>query len=397
MYIQDLSRRRFLQTTACGVVAAGTGRLSVLAQGTVTPKYPKPLLPAGVFGRTGYPVTLVSFGSIRIAERLGTRILKMAIDRGVNLVHTSINYGNGKAIHAVGDLLKNEKSYRDKIFLCLKSFNPEKLDKEIDEMFKILGTDHAEVVMTELHDPEPARLEAIQKQQDLLKKKGKVRYTGFVCHVDMNGVMEMVLDKAPGYFDTALLSTALLSAASQPAESESARKRERFLKNLKAFREKGVGVLSMKSGAQSAIKEGPTVFGSHVMALLEAGVDSVLSTLNAIDQVDMISKLPLKSPHSQPGDQQAAANGLRRTGACLMCGDCTKACPQGLPVSDLMRFRMYHDEYGWPDHARAEYASMGLNWLRLSESCVDCSACNRACSVGLAGSEAVRRISRILA
>ena len=41
---------------------------------------------------------------------------------------------------------------------------------------------------------------------------------------------------------------------------------------------------------------------------------------------------------------------------CRMCGNCGKTCPKGLPVAELMRVRMYHDEDGLPDHARDEFA-----------------------------------------
>lgn len=357
----------------------------------------KPLLPFGVLGRTGFPVTLISFGSIRISDKLGTRILKLAIDRGVNLVHTAANYSGGKSIRSVGDLFKADKSYREKVFLCVKSYHPEQ-ESEIDDLLKTLNVEHAEAALTELHEPDPARLEAIQKQQDNLKKKGKVRYTGFVCHKDMNGTIEMVVEKAPKYFDVALLSLAMIPGASGRKAERAGEKAERFLKNLRALREKGLGILSMKSGAQEATSKGESVFLPHARMVLEAGADSVLTSLSTLDQVDMIAKLALKSPHSRPADAQAAADFLRgRSDKCMMCGDCTKVCPQGLPVADLMRFRMYNDEYGWPDHARAEYASLGVDFVGLAARCGDCQACQNVCPVKLASAATVCDVAHRLA
>lgn len=394
---QHFSRRVFLQTTAAGVAATGIAALSPNVVAASAPAWNKPLLPAGVLGRTGFPVTLISFGSIRIGEQLGTRILKLAIDRGVNLVHTAANYGGGKAIRSVGDLFKADRRYRDKVFLCIKSYHPER-ESEIDDLLRTLNVEHAEVAMTELHEPDPARLEAIQKQQDGLKKKGKVRYTGFVCHKDMNGTLAMVLEKAPTYFDTALVSLAMIPGASGRRAESAGEKGVQFLKNLKALRAKGVGILSMKSGAQEATSKGEPVFLPHAKTVLEAGADSLLTSISTLDQVDMIAKLDLKSPHTRPAEKQAAAAFLlSRSKTCMMCGDCTKSCPQGLPVADLMRFRMYHDEYGWPDHARAEYASRGVDFVGRAALCGDCQACRNVCPVNLASSDVVIEVARRLA
>ncbi|MGB9624082.1 MAG: aldo/keto reductase [Phycisphaerae bacterium] len=393
-----VTRREFLRNTACGAAATGIGALAVSAFGVEKPpeKATKPLLPHGVLGRTKYPVTRVSFGAIRISEKQGTRILKAAIDRGINLVHTSKSYVNGRSIVAVGDLFKADKGYRDKVFLCLKSYTPEK-EAEVDEMLTILGTDHVDGLFTELHKPDPRRLEAIQKQQDDLKKKGKLRHTGFVCHGDMTGVMAMVLEKAPAYFDATLLSLAPVGGG-RGRQRGPEQKSEAFLRNLQAMRKNGVGILSMKSGAQSAVEKGVSVFQPHVKAMLEAGADSVLTSINSLEQVETVKALDLKDIRPSAAEKHAAAEFFDgRSGACLMCAECAKACPNGVPVNDLMRVRMYHEEYGWPDHARSEFRALGERVAALTARCGDCTACAAACPVKLANAANVRRIAAMFA
>ncbi len=392
---RESTRREFLRSAAYGAAAAGLGGVAMTATAAAPAGGKKPALPHGLLGRTKYPVTRVSFGAILISERLGTRVLKAAIDEGVNLVHTSMSYVRGKSLAAVGDLFKTEKAYRDKVFLCLKSYTPEK-ESEIDDMLKILATDHADVICTEIHTPDPARLEAVQKQQDALKKKGKLRHTGFVCHVDMNGVIEMILAKAPDYFDVALMSMAM---APRPGDkSAAADKTARFVKNLKALHARGVGILSMKSGARKAVQQGAEVFEPHAKALLELGADSVLTSINTLDQVEMVKGLRFKGLPMSPAERASAARfQVGRSAACLMCGDCAKACPAALPVHDLMRFRMYCEEYGWHEHARAEFAALGPRIAAAASACDGCSACADACSVKLAGADAVRRVVSLLA
>lgn len=274
----EVSRRDFLKATTSGAAALGVGAMvpgGWAAPAQSRPATGQPILSHGKLGRTGYPATLVSFGGILLKGTVGTRVLQLAIDRGVNLVHTSASYGNGASLAACGDLFKAAPAYRDKIFLCLKSFTPEK-EAEIDDMFRVLHTDHADVVLTELHSPDPKRIEAIRKQQDALKKKGKVRHTGFVCHGAMNEVIEGVLDQHADEFDVALVAMRLVPNMGENAEPDEAG--QRFLKNVKAMRKAGIGILSMKSGAKKAVTQGAKVFAPHIKAYLEAGADAMLTS-----------------------------------------------------------------------------------------------------------------------
>jgi predicted aldo/keto reductase-like oxidoreductase len=399
---ESVTRREFLRSTTCGAAAVGLGALAPAAMGARASQpaaadavVKKPVLPYGMLGRTGYPVTLISFGAIRISEKLGTRVLRAGIDAGINLLHSSQVYVGGKSLDCIAELFKADKGYRDKVFLCLKTFKPES-EKEIDEMLKTLGIDHADAILTTFEEADPKRLDALQKQQDMLIKKGKVRHTGFVSHKDTNRVMELISEKAPKYFEMSLLAVPMLPV---PGNSE-ARKhteadRKRFAANLKTFRKNGVGILSMKSGAKVAVTEGANVFQPHAKALLEAGVDSILTSINAFDQVDMVRNLKLSSPLTPEERKAAIEFQERRSLACLMCARCTEICPNRLPVSDLMRIRMYYEEYGWPDHARDEFNRLDLSPDQLASACGDCSTCTEICPVGLAGAAAVRRVARL--
>lgn len=395
-YVQDhLSRRDFLRNTACTAAATGAA-LSSSALAADVPAGKTPALPYGVLGRTKYPVTLVSFGAILIADSIGTRVVKAGIDAGMNLLHTSMTYMKGKSVPAIGELFKANKRYREKVFLCLKSFTPDK-DQELNEMLEALGTDYTDVLLSTMDKPDPARLETIQKAQESLKKRGKIRHTGFVCHGDMNGVCEMVLEKASDFFDVCLLSTAPLGLAGDRRSPKADEQTQRFIKNLKALRSKGVGILSMKSGAKEASRRGAEVFGPHVKAVLAAGCDSVLTSINTLDQVGMIRTLKLQAS-TTPADEQAAAEFSRSRGnACMMCGQCSKVCPNGVPVADLMRIRMYYREYGWCDHARSEFQALGRNLPALTARCSDCTVCGRACPAGLANSLLVQDIASLFA
>jgi predicted aldo/keto reductase-like oxidoreductase len=398
-----LTRREVIRTATCTAAAVGLTALTssaIAKEEAAAPR--KPILPYGTLGRCRYPVTRVSFGAILLSERNHIRILKAAIDAGVNLVHTSNSYVHGKSVLAVGELFKAAPEYRDNVLLCLKSYTPDK-ETELTDMLEKLHTDHADVLLSTVDAADPARLETIQKCQDALKKKGLIRHTGFVCHKDMNGIIEMVLEKAPDYFDATLLSCAMVPAAGsdKTALDEMGK---RFIANVKKLKANGVGILSMKSGAHAAVRKSGPVFQAHVKDILAAGADTVLTSLDTFEQVDIVKALKLESPASSPAEQKAAAwfRG-QRSAACLMCASCAKACPAGIPVNDLMRVRMYHDEYGWTDHARAEFRLLAtstgeaIDPHKLAATCESCTRCSEACPKAHASAAQVQRIASLLA
>ena len=68
---------------------------------------------------------------------------------------------------------------------------------------------------------------------------------------------------------------------------------------------------------------------------------------------------------------------------------------RGLPVSDLMRIRMYHDEYGDVECAREAYRELRGNVARASSACGSCTACSDACPIGLASAHTVRYVTSL--
>ena len=77
------------------------------------------------------------------------------------------------------------------------------------------------------------------------------------------------------------------------------------------------------------------------------------------------------------------------------CNDCAGACPYGVPISDVLRTRMYAVDYQDLDFARREYAELTSN----ASACLGCSGepCANACSHGLNIAELCAPTHRILA
>lgn len=80
-------------------------------------------------GDTGIQLSVISLGGSVMMEP----VHHYAIDRGVNLVHIAADYLGGRAIVALGNVLKTR---RKDVYLAVKdNFS------DIDETLKILNTD----------------------------------------------------------------------------------------------------------------------------------------------------------------------------------------------------------------------------------------------------------------
>ena len=67
---------------------------------------------------------------------------------------------------------------------------------------------------------------------------------------------------------------------------------------------------------------------------------------------------------------------------CRMCETCQPSCPRGLPIADILRFRMYYKNYGHKEDAREYYAALPEE--RRATACDGCGACLEACPNRLA-------------
>jgi predicted aldo/keto reductase-like oxidoreductase len=62
------------------------------------------------------------------------------------------------------------------------------------------------------------------------------------------------------------------------------------------------------------------------------------------------------------------------------CGACLEKCPEGLPIPDVLRQRMYFEDYGWEKEGMRLYSQLEKN----AGVCASCSApCLGSCPVGI--------------
>jgi len=145
------------------------------------------------FGKTGEKVSAVGLGGHHIGRpkdpNEGIRIIRSAIDRGINFMDNCWDYHDGESERRMGVALRD--GYRQKAFLMTKFDGRTKAStaRQIDESIERLQTDHVDLMQyhenIRLEDPDRffahnGPLEALLEA----KRAGKIRYVGFTGHKD---------------------------------------------------------------------------------------------------------------------------------------------------------------------------------------------------------------------
>ncbi|MBD2496499.1 aldo/keto reductase [Nostoc sp. FACHB-280] len=257
----EISRRDLLKIASAsglgtvGLAAtAGIGK-QVLAQNQSTP-IKKGEMIYRQLGRTGEKVSVIGLGGHHIGrpkdEEEGIRLIRAAIDRGINFMDNSWDYHNGGSEIRMGKALRD--GYRQKVFLMTKIDGRTKkaATQQIDDSLKRLQSDridllqHHEIIRME--DPDRifapgGAMEAVLEAQ----KAGKIRYIGFTGHKDPLVHLRML--------DVAAQNNFRFDTVQMPLNVMDAHFRSFERQVLPRLVKDGIGVLGMKSmGDQNILK-----------------------------------------------------------------------------------------------------------------------------------------------
>jgi predicted aldo/keto reductase-like oxidoreductase len=336
-------------------------------------------------GRTNWAVSDIVLGTGRIAGETGERVGRLALDRGVNYFDTSPDYSGSGSEQAMGKAIAQVP--RDQIFVATKFCTPNghlpagssvaDYKRVIEESLGRLGLDHVDLVHVHSCDEVERLMDPnVHEAFDRLKEEGKVRFLGFSTHTPR---LEEVTDAAirSGRFDVMMLA---YHHGIWPGLKELIRR---------ARSEQDMGVVAMKTlkGAKHrGLEEFQPYADSYAQAALKWALsnDDVSCAVVSFFELQHVDEFLYAS--GQPFST-ADADVLRRYDTEIAgsycaphCGACLGSCPEAVPIHDVLRHRMYFEDYGWEKLAMQGYAKLGTD----ASACAGCSApCLGSCPLGI--------------
>ena len=253
-----MTRRKFLKLSVATAVAAGTGTLAwAIDRKTDIPYRP--------LGRTGEKVSLIGLGGFHLGrptEEESIRIVRTAIDNGVNFMDNCWDYYHGASEMRMGKALRD--GYRDRAFLMTKidGRDSQTAQKQIDESLRRLRTDRLDLL--QIHEvgrmddgdhvfAHGGAMEAILAA----RKAGKTRYIGFTGHKNPDIHLKML--------DTAASHQFTFDAVQMPLNVMDPHF-ESFEKRVLPFLVKqNTGVLAMKTLAFGRILDSKVVTATECL------------------------------------------------------------------------------------------------------------------------------------
>ena len=218
-------------------------------------------MPMRTLGRTGVKVSVIGLGGWHLGfksidDELSVRMIRHAIDNGINFMDNCWDYNDGASEKRMGKAMQD--GYRERVFLMTKIDGRTKKDaaKQLDESLERLQTDHIDLVQHHeiLRFEDPHRIFDEQGANAALSEArdaGKISFIGFTGHKDPRIHLHMLeVAKENGFeFDTVQMPLNVMDAHYRSFEKMV----------LPELVKQNIGVLGMKALANGTILESKTV------------------------------------------------------------------------------------------------------------------------------------------
>ena len=382
------SRRNFLAAGLAlptAALATTTGQSSAppqtrLAEPGRTVSYQK-------LGKTGLTPTRVAFGCMITSD---ASVIEKAADLGINYFDTARGYQGGNNERMVGAALKSK---RKNLILSTKTGagNKQGALEHLDTSLKELGTDYIDIWYLHGKGSIAQVTDELIDAQQTAKKAGKIRFAGVSMHGGHAEVIPAMIEKK-AHFDVVLAS---YNFSMEPA----------ITPLLDSAAKAGLGVVAMKvmAGGFRRAKPGDKIYdtlkreGAMLAALKwvlkNPNVHTTIPSITDMEQLDEDMKA-MTAPFGGADEKVLAAQlEYIRPLYCRGCGQCSGSCPQGLPVSDVLRYLSYAEGYGEYSLGRNHFLELPLKVRQVR--CDRCPTCTIQCPNGVRVAERLTRAQEI--
>ena len=336
-------------------------------------------------GKTGFMVSDISVGTTQFMRHADPEgYLTEILDRGVNYIDTSPDYAGSESETIIGNVLA--KRNREELFVVTKwctahghvalGESPETYLAALDDSLSRLQTDYVDLVHVHSCDTVDRLLDPnMLKAFEMAKEQGKVRFLGVSTHTpNLEEVAYAAIDS--GKIDVMMLA---YHHGAWPKQMDI----------IEKAAEKGIGIVAMKT-LKGAKHKGMMEFQDDATSYTQAAFKWTMSNPNVaclvvsfydtqhIDEYIAASGKPLTS--NDVAVLEKYDNLIAGTHCFASCGDCLDQCPSSLPINDVLRHRMYFEDYGDQKQAMQLYAKLEKS----ADACIGCSApCTGACPEGI--------------
>ncbi len=320
-------------------------------------------------GRTELQVTRLGFGALpiqRISLAEAERILRRAVDAGVNFIDTARAYTDSE--EKIGSALGDQ---RHKIILATKgrAIDAKALEDSLHTSLKNLRTDYVDIF--QFHNPNtvpvPDDGSGVYEAALAAKKAGKIRFLGLTAHSVDNAFQAA----RSGFYDTVQFPFSLLSSG-------------RDLEVPGVCSENDIGFIAMKAVGGGLIRNIPAAFAfiRHYENVVP------IWGIQRMEELEEFLALEAAPPTWDEALQRAAAIEREELGQsfCRGCGYCLP-CPADIDIPFVARVMLMLRR------APASSSLLPEHKAKIDQafSCLHCGACKPRCPYHLDTPELVRK------
>jgi len=300
-----MKRREFMKGIAMTGIASSFDPVLNASTGSI---------PRRTLGHTGEKVSMVGLGGYHIGsqkdESESIRIIRTALDAGVNFLDNCWDYNDGQSEIRMGKALRD--GYRQKAFLMTKidGRDAKSAANQIDESLRRLQTDRIDLLqfheIIRMNDPERifasgGGMEAAVKA----KQAGKIRYIGFTGHKspEIHRHMLEVADQHKFLFDSVQMPLNVMDAHFHNFEKMV----------LTILVKKNIGVLGMKPMGSKIILDSKAATPVECLHYAMSLPTSVVIT--GCDSMDILQQALKAAREFKPLDEAQRTALLAKTAA----------------------------------------------------------------------------------
>jgi predicted aldo/keto reductase-like oxidoreductase len=394
-----MDRRHFIKSTSMTLLAAMTKK------GEGTDNISTKQMNYRRMGRTGMDISEISLGGSPVPPEA---IFRRAIELGVNYVDTSSSYMNGNSERTIGKVLKefpNKLYVATKIHAGRKGYDTrESWEKEFEGSLKRLDVDCVDILMVHgARTPDILANEDVLNLFEKFKKQGKIRFAGVSCHRNPVGVLTDAVKS--GNYDMITVGYNAFSGSLVKKDGvyEDYLQKSGIEQVIDLAKKHDVGVIAMKTMAGGDRQELAKYRAKGISlpqaklkwALENKYVTAVISEMVTFDILE--ENLSVSGSSLSLKEKTALAEHVTSVSSryCRMCGQCAEECPRGIVVPDILRYAMYYADHDKRVLAKEKYKALPVECG--FTNCNLCARCSNACPNGLPVPQLLQSAHQLLA